>query len=254
MSSNLYSIEYLEKTTQLLKEIKEKSYERFLNIEEGHIADIGCGTGQDVINLAQLIPGNVKVTGVDIEDAMIRKAEELAQGMEKVAFVKANVEELPFDHEALHGLRNERLIQHVHDPLQAFREFNRVLKPGASLVIVETDWSSISLYCGLPGMANRIKDFYANHNVANGSVALELDTLLLQTGFRDIEFNVYPLVSHSLQQVIAFTRLDYILAQMLERELLTTEEHEAWNKTLQEADQNGHFALSLNLVVATGIK
>lgn len=254
MSSKLYSIEYLEKTTQLLKEIKEKSYERFLDLEKGHVVDVGCGTGQDAINLSRLIPGKVQVTGVDIEEGMILKARENAEGMEGISFLQANVEELPFDNESLQGLRNERLIQHVIHPVQAFREFNRVLQPGASLVIVETDWSSMTLYSAPPGMANRVKDFYAHKNVPNGSVALDLNTLLVQTGFKDIEFNVYPLVSHSLDQVIAFIRLDYILQQMVERELMSTEEHEILFKSLREADTKGHFALSLNLVVATGIK
>ena len=121
MSSKLYSIEYLEKTTQLLKKIKEKSYERFLDLEKGHIADVGCGTGQDAINLSRLIPGKVQVTGVDIEEGMILKARENAQGMEGISFLQANVEELPFDNESLQGLRNERLIQHVTHPVQAYR-------------------------------------------------------------------------------------------------------------------------------------
>lgn len=254
MSSKLYSIEYLEKTTQLLKEIKEKSYARFLDLETGHIADVGCGTGQDAINLSRLIPGKVQVTGVDIEEGMIQKARENAQGMEGISFLQANVEDLPFEDESLQGLRNERLIQHVLHPAQAFREFNRVLKPGASLVIVETDWSSMTLYSAPPGMADRVKDFYAHKNVPNGSVALDLNTLLAQSGFKDIEFNIYPLVSHSLDQVIAFIRLDYILQQMTERGLLSEEELKTLNKTLRDADTNGHFAMSLNLVVATGIK
>ncbi len=254
MSSKLYSIEYLEKTTQLLKEIKEKSYARFLNLETGHIADVGCGTGQDAINLSRLTPVNVQVTGVDIAEGMIEKARENAQGMNGINFLQADVAALPFDNESLQGLRNERLIQHVPDPVQAFHEFNRVLKPGASLAIVETDWSSMTLYSAPPGMADRVKDFYAHKNVPNGSVALDLNSLLLQTGFKDIEFNVYPLVSHSLDQVIAFIRLDYILQQMVERDLMSTEEHETLYNTLREADNKGHFAMSLNLVVATGIK
>lgn len=254
MSSKLYSIEYLEKTTQLLKEIKEKSYARFLNLETGHIADVGCGTGQDAINLSRLTPVNVRVTGVDIAEGMIEKARENARGMEGINFLQADAAALPFDSESLQGLRNERLIQHVPDPAQAFREFNRVLKPGASLAIVETDWSSMTLYSAPPGMADQVKDFYAHKNVPNGSVALDLNSLLLETGFKDIEFNVYPLVSHSLDQVIAFIRLDYILQQMVERNLMSTEEHETLYKALRAADSKGHFAMSLNLVVATGIK
>lgn len=254
MSSKLYSIEYLEKTTQLLKEIKEKSYERFLNLEKGHIADVGCGTGQDAINLSRLTPADVQVTGIDIAAGMVEKARENARGMDGITFLQADVTALPFDNDSLQGLRNERLIQHVLHPEQAFREFNRVLKPGASLAIVETDWSSMTLYSAPPGMADLVKDFYAHKNVPNGSVALDLNSLLLQTGFKDITCNIYPLVSHSLDQVIAFIRLDYVLQQMVERNFLSIEEHETLFNALREADTQGHFAMSLNLVVATGIK
>jgi len=144
MAQHLYSIDYLEQTTQLLGNLKKTSYQPFGSLTEGHIADIGCGAGDDAINMAKMFGPNIQVTGIDYAEEMIEKAKSSSAGMPNITFHMGSAEQLPFADNELSGLRNERLIQHLPQPELAFQEFYRVLKPGHSLVVVETDWNSIS--------------------------------------------------------------------------------------------------------------
>ncbi len=251
---SLYNIAYLEQTMNLFREIKEQSYARFMELKQGIIADLGCGTGQDVINLSQVLPDTVKVVGVDANEEMISKARSLPQDEHRITFLQGDVELLPFEDAYLSGIRNERLIQHVHHPAQAFGEFYRVMKPGAPLTIVETDWSSLTLYNAPPGFSHRIRNYYMADNVANGSAALNLASYLREAGFEEITMRVYPVVSGSLKQVIDFARLEFILREMQAKQYITSDELAALYESMEYADAQHHFISTVNIVIATAVK
>lgn len=254
MESKLYNAAYLEQTANLLKEIKQLSYESFLTLEEGTIADVGCGTGQDVNNLSRLVKPSVQLVGLDADAEMIAIAKAENNTIENVNFDIAIAEQLPFEDGQLSGLRNERLIQHLKQPELAFAEFARVLKPKAPLTIVETDWSSFCLYSAPTGLAERVRDFYAHNNVAFGAAALNLSHWMHESGLGEIKLKVFPIVTQSLAQVIAFTRLNFVLNKMLEEDAISQQELELLNQYLVIADNQGYFGASLNMIVATSVK
>jgi len=251
---SLYNIEYLEQTMKLFREMKEQSYAPFLQVKEGVVADIGCGTGQDVINLSALLPETVQLIGIDANEEMIQKANSLQPDASRVSFRLGNAENLPFETDYLSGIRNERLIQHVPDLDKAFSEFYRVLKPGAPLTIVETDWNSLTLYNAPPEFSHRIRNYYMFDNVPNGSAALHLSYYLRSTGFREIKMQVYPVVSRALQQVVEVARLGFILQEMQNKGFISAEELHTLNESLEYADKQQYFVSSVNMVIATAVK
>lgn len=254
MKDKLYNTDYLEHSAKLFQTLKERSYTPFLTLQNGIIADIGCGTGIDVFNLARLSDKSLKITGIDYDPKMIEKAAASRHSPEKVAFRIADATDLPFEDGSLSGIRNERLIQHLKQPEKAFREFYRTLKPGHPIVIVETDWSSMAFYNGTPEITPKIKAYFTSHNVANGSAAANLSFYLKNNHFREINLHVFPLVSTSLEQVIAFTRLDHVLRQMESDRNISSEEHATFLKSLQKADAEHNFACAINLMIASAIK
>lgn len=254
MSEQLFNIEYLEKAASLFNEIKEASYKPFGSIVEGHLADIGCGTGHDVIGLADRLPGSVRITGVDADPQMIRKANAQPGPKDRVDFVLGDVKRLPFDNGTLSGVRNERLIQHVEGTEQAFGEFHRVLRAGAPLVTVETDWSSLCLYNAPAGLAHKIRAYYTFNNVANGAAALQLSAYLRANGFRQIRLQVFPVISRLLEEVRAFARLDYVLQDMVEKHYISISEHNELRESMEFGAANQHFVTTVNIIMATAIK
>lgn len=251
----LFDINYLENSAKLLKALKEQSYTPFLSLRDGTIADIGCGTGMDALNLAMLTqPNGIKVVGLDFQEEMIAEAKANLKGEVEVEYLVGDTENLPFENNVLSGIRNERLIQHLDKPEKAFSEFYRVLKQGSPIVIVETDWSSVSFYNGSSETSRKVKEYFANGNVKNGFAAPSLSHLLKENQFKDISITLFPFVSKRLEEVIAFSRLDFVLNQMEVQGYMSKDEHATFLNDLQEANSGNYFSCSLNLVIATATK
>lgn len=254
MSKELYNKDYLKETAKLFHTLKEQSYAPFSEIKDGIIADVGCGIGADALNLAKMLGNSVQVFGIDYSEEMIAEAKSSAADFENLKFSIGSAEDLPFEDHTLSGIRNERLIQHLINPEKAFQEFYRVLKADSPIVIVETDWNSMSFYNGNPELIIRIKDYLFRKNVNFGSSAISLTHLLKSNHFRNISFKLFPISSNSLDKVIEFTRIDFILDKMVSQNYLTTEEHQLFLNELKNAAKDDYFSCTINLVIASAIK
>src|SRR5438270_3787680 len=93
-----------------------------LHLREGaHVLDVGCGTGDDVRMLAELVGPHGRVDGVDVSAAMVRTARE--RGLPENARVQqAEAGELPFEDETFDAVRAERVFQHLTQPDVAAKE------------------------------------------------------------------------------------------------------------------------------------
>jgi SAM-dependent methyltransferase len=95
--------------------------ERFL--PQGRIADIGCGIGHSYRLLAPR-----ESVGIDIDPDVLE-----GQARETAA---ADMRSLPFPDESFDGVLAVQSIEHVPDPERALAEMARVLRPGATAVLV----------------------------------------------------------------------------------------------------------------------
>jgi SAM-dependent methyltransferase len=93
------------------------------------VLDVGCGTGRLAVALAER---GARVWGVDPSEEMLRQAHSTAAG--KAAFKEARAEALPFK-DGWFDRAVLRLVVHLVDRPQAFREAARVLGPGGRIVI-----------------------------------------------------------------------------------------------------------------------
>ncbi|MEC3879555.1 methyltransferase domain-containing protein [Parapedobacter sp. 10938] len=253
MNTHLYNPDYLRETQKLLENMKRDSYSPLLS-RSGKIADIGCGVGADVNNMAQLGHKDCKFVGVDADQGMIDQANLNKGERGNVEFLVGNANALPFAGGELSGLRAERLAQHLANPAQVFDEFHRVLKDGSPVVIVETDWNSVSFYNGDNQTVQRLREYLVAHQVKNGGAATNLIHYLETAGFTHVSIRLYPLATHILEQCIATLRIDYALTMMEQNGYITQEAHRTFLNTLRQADSSGCFVCSINLVVVTALK
>jgi SAM-dependent methyltransferase len=103
--------------------------------------EIGCGTGYFSLNLLQL--GLIeRATATDISAGMLARLESSAVelGLD-VSTARAEAEELPFADASFDIVFGHAVLHHVPELEPAFREFNRVLRPGGTLA-----------FCGEPSM------------------------------------------------------------------------------------------------------
>jgi ArsR family transcriptional regulator len=98
------------------------------------VADLGCGTG---LALVQLAPVVGRVLGFDREPKMVEVAQSRVRGLPNVEVRLASLEALPIPDHILDAATCMLVLHHVEAPAEVFREAARALKPGGTLVVVD---------------------------------------------------------------------------------------------------------------------
>ncbi|MBL4755532.1 MAG: methyltransferase domain-containing protein [Flavobacteriales bacterium] len=251
-----YDADYLNATAQATYKLKQHTYDLFKNISKGAIVDLGCGTGADVLRMSEQYGDEVKIIGVDHDSQMISEVEKETSSVKKARaeFIQANAEELPFQDASLEGLRAERLIQHIASPEAVFAEIHRVLKTDSLLVIIETDWTGLSIFNNYPGIEQKIKQYLTVKKINNGFASRNLYGYLSSHNFRKINIEIFPLVSKSLADANKYLMMEKILAESRDADYINEEEYVQFKASLLALDQIGCFVCSLNMVVFSAIK
>jgi ubiquinone/menaquinone biosynthesis C-methylase UbiE len=98
----------------------------------GNILDIGTGPGRLPIEIAKQVK-NVKVFGIDMSEDMVRIAKKNADRAEvsdRVEFRVRSAYNTGFDNNSIDLVVSTGTLHHLSQPLVAFDEMYRILKPG----------------------------------------------------------------------------------------------------------------------------
>ncbi|MDB4921631.1 methyltransferase domain-containing protein [Mucilaginibacter sp.] len=254
MVNKHYDINYLQNSRRLLVNLKEHSYNFFRSINNGTIIDLGCGAGNDVIELAKITGKDLKIIGVDHDPAMLQQAKEDSNEISNVDFILSEAYPLPFEDETISGLRTERLIQHLNNPEKVISEIHRILKKDHPLVIIETDWNSLSFYTEFIETQKKVNTYLTNVKVNNGFAATKLMSYLQLSNFKDLKFEIHPFVVNTLKEANEYFWIEKMIQEATEKGYIKEHEYKAFYKALQIADDENYFACSINLVLASCIK
>ncbi|HAZ28754.1 MAG TPA: hypothetical protein DCY48_03210 [Candidatus Magasanikbacteria bacterium] len=112
------------------KYVQEKLRQRI------QVADIPCGTGEMIFRLAKK-HSTSQFVGVDLSKKMIEKAKQKCAEFTNTSFHIASVNALPIETERIDLLLCMEAFHHFEDPHIALEEFRRVMKPDATLLLVD---------------------------------------------------------------------------------------------------------------------
>lgn len=120
-----------------------------------HIVDLGCGTGQTTVELARRVGPDGSVVGFDIATAMLERAREnaAAAGVGNVSFEHADVQSSDIGNGRFDGAFSRFGVMFFADPVRAFTNVKRALKPGGRLSFACWQAVTSNEWMLLPGMA-----------------------------------------------------------------------------------------------------
>lgn len=111
----------------------ELAFKLFSPYKGMRVLDVGCGTGNFSVKLAE--KGCV-VTGIDISDQMLKKAAaKAAKAGLNIDFHNMDIYNLAFGNNTFDGVFSMATFEFIQKPKKAFDEMMRVLKPGGKLLI-----------------------------------------------------------------------------------------------------------------------
>lgn len=103
-----------------------------------NILDIGTGPGFFAIILAK---AGHNVTAIDATSAMLEQAKYNAKKQQlTIEFVNGDAHQLPFSDNQFDLVINRNVTWNLKDPLQAYKDWYRVLAPKGRLVIFDANW------------------------------------------------------------------------------------------------------------------
>lgn len=145
-------------SNSVLNEFDCDSYEEWCNIFRWHISrlsefrvdqihetepsalDLGCGPGFFCALLSSL---GCNVVGMDFSSKMIERAHAnvASHGVpERVSFMVGDVSKTSFADDSFDLIVMRNVTWLMQEPLEAFREWHRILRPGGRLVFFDANW------------------------------------------------------------------------------------------------------------------
>ena len=157
------------------------------------VLDVGCGTGADLIAIAERLPQDGRATGIDVSESMTAEARRRASGLDlNISFDSGDAANLPYDDASFGACRAATVLQHVPDADQVIREMIRVTRPGGRVAALEFDQGSTMLDHPDRDTTRVIVRTFADA-MANGWVGRQLPRLFRQAGLTDL--SVSPVVN-----------------------------------------------------------
>lgn len=106
--------------------------------EPKKVLDAGCGPA--VLTRILLELGH-EVAAVDVSEKMIELARNaVGENRDKVSFHQTSVDELPFEDSSFDLVFSRYVVWTLPQPVKAIREWQRILKPGGRVGIIDGNW------------------------------------------------------------------------------------------------------------------
>jgi ubiquinone/menaquinone biosynthesis C-methylase UbiE len=145
-SDSSFFVSYLNTISSMgwAKTYKSQTFE-MMKLQQGHrVLDVGCGAGDDVRAMAELIASCGLAVGVDRSETMIQHARAASSCTNlSTEFYQCDAQQLIFSDDFFDASRSDRVLQHLPNPEIALQEMIRVTKPGGHIVVTDVDWETL---------------------------------------------------------------------------------------------------------------
>ncbi|PSB07417.1 SAM-dependent methyltransferase [Pleurocapsa sp. CCALA 161] len=204
-----------ERLIQQAEYWREKLILKDLDYQAGEkLLEIGCGAGAVLGILGQTFT-DFKLAGIDLENKQIDYAKNYLRnlGLSNVDLRVGDAAKLPWQDNYFDHLYAIWFLEHLPHPLQVLQEAKRVLKPGGTITVTETDYRTILVTPESADYRYLIDSLCELLLQARGNpyMGQSLGMLLTQAGFEEANnqpFPVHHAYSLDRQQLRDF--VDYV--------------------------------------------
>jgi len=255
-TDNIAFISFLDRlnASEAIQIVKRQSY-GLLQIRTGnHFLDVGCGTGEDVRTLAQLVGPTGRVVGIDINEAMITEAKNRSKEINlPIAFQVGDAHHLDFADNTFDGCRADLTFQNLTNPQQALTELIRVVKSGARIVLSEPDWETLLIDSKDFQVTRKILNFICDEH-PHGWLGRQLPRLFRSAGLSDIKVIPVTSIGTDYNQFNQRFRFQPRVKRAQDAEIITETEATTWLNQLKEFDRLKQFFWANTIFIVSGRK
>jgi ubiquinone/menaquinone biosynthesis C-methylase UbiE len=214
--------------------------------------DLGCGTGEDVVAMADHLEGSGLAIGVDRSVTMAGEATR-RHDRPDCSFVVADAASLPFTSASFDAARVERTLQHLADPGLAVVELARILRNGGRLVAFEPDWETLVLSSPLEVTGRAIFAWRIGQKPSR-TVGRRIALLMVEAGLtvQGVSGRVVTITSYDRARY-AFS-LESNANAAARAGVISQSAADAWLSSLRAADVAGGFVAAVTNLIAVARK
>ncbi len=239
------SVNYLDAATRRSLDAKISSYAKLGLARGDAVLDIGCGTGDDVRRMAEIVGSTGRAVGLDSSEVMVAQARARSEGTNLPAeFVQGSAYELPFENDSFDACRCERVLQHLDEPLAAIREMMRVVRPGGRVLLLDPDFGSGVLDTSHPEIHERMRLFgqkWRETQPGSGWRGRQLWGLAHQAGLEAVEIEGLTITITSYRAANALAGLETRTAGAVKAGVVSQEEADMYLEDLRDRDAANRF-------------
>ena len=210
----------------------------------GLYLEVGAGAGTDALALG------ARVVGIDRSLTMSREARMRGLTMSVVA----DAMHLPLRSASVDGCWSDRTFQHLADPQSALNELVRVMKPGATIVVVDPDYGTQKMNFPDQDLASKVMRFRADHLLRNGRLAHQMARLFEEAALDDVSVDEKLLVVTEPTSVDNVMGLRSWARTAMDRGLMTGTEVDRWETSYDAVIADGAFLWSISFFITSGRK
>jgi ubiquinone/menaquinone biosynthesis C-methylase UbiE len=218
--------------------MKRRTYE-LLDAREGqNILEVGCGTGDDARQIAEMISPGGTLVAIDKSEALIAEARRRSRRTnDSIDFVVGDATELDLESATFDACRIERTLIHIPEPATAMKEMLRVLRSGGKLVAYEPDLEAYVIDSSYRELSRRLLGFWYGQ-LKCGWIARHLPVLFRECGLAEIKIEPRAMI---YDFELGGDWLRGTLEGAVEAGVATVDEVSKWFADLERARDDGTF-------------
>ena len=249
-NSPAYFIEFLELLDKqaAVSNIRKEAAKRLDLVAGDKVLDVGCGIGGATFPLAEITGPKGLAVGVDISSAMIEVATRRCGARQGMEFRVGEACTIPYADGFFDAARCERVFLYLPDRMAAIHEMKRVVKPGGSVCLIDTELDSTAVYSNKPALTRKMTSLVAA-TMPNPNSARELPALARRAGLKNVTAETFAISSphEFFVRVMAGS-----LMKAAEDGIVPRAEVEEWLKEQEMLHASGDFFQMWFFVMANG--